>query len=130
MNKEAEELDRLRNELYQEELEGEQRRREELKMRKKLEDRHVMLQAYEHSMEVKEVKLRRDMYDAERVEEKDTLARLKAAEGERQKIIDMERQRLLKEHAAPLREFLPKGTLETEADAQAVGFGFTPRSRK
>merc|ERR1712066_735346 len=53
-NKEAQELENLRNDLHLEELEAESRRREEMQMRKKLEDREEMKQAYMFQMQMKE----------------------------------------------------------------------------
>merc|ERR1719161_223200 len=55
-NKEAAELEKLRNDLYQEELEAEHRRREDLQMRKRLEDRKEMMTAYAYQMNVKKEK--------------------------------------------------------------------------
>merc|ERR1711881_245735 len=59
-NKEAEELEQLRNDLHFQELEAEHRRREELQVRKKLEDRVEMMRAYEQQMQLKEEKKRMD----------------------------------------------------------------------
>merc|ERR1719454_1098737 len=55
-NKEAAELEKLRNDLCQEELEAEHRRREDLQMRKRLEDRKEMMTAYAYQMNVKKEK--------------------------------------------------------------------------
>merc|ERR1719252_420485 len=55
-NKEKAELEKLRNDLYQEELEAEHRRREELQMKKRLEDRKEMMTAYAYQMNVKKEK--------------------------------------------------------------------------
>merc|ERR1719454_2519909 len=55
-NKQAAELEKLRNDLYQEELEAEHRRREDLQMRKRLEDRKEMMTAYAYQMNVKKEK--------------------------------------------------------------------------
>merc|ERR1711904_215310 len=59
-NKEAEELEQLRNDLHFQELEAEHRRREELQVRKKLEDRVEMMRAYESQMQLKEEKKKMD----------------------------------------------------------------------
>ncbi|CAE7887466.1 MNS1 [Symbiodinium sp. KB8] len=56
-NKEAEELELLRNDLHLEELEAESRRREEMQMRKKLEDKEEMKNAYLVQMRAKEEKM-------------------------------------------------------------------------
>ncbi|CAD7924840.1 unnamed protein product [Amoebophrya sp. A25] len=59
-NKEAEEFEYLKNELYAEELEAQERRKEELGMRKKLEDRAEMLKAYNDQLALKEAKRQRE----------------------------------------------------------------------
>mmetsp|Transcript_9882 Transcript_9882/g.20974 ORF Transcript_9882/g.20974 Transcript_9882/m.20974 type:complete len:480 (-) Transcript_9882:195-1634(-) len=164
-NKEAQELENLRNDLHLEELEAESRRREEMQMRKKLEDREEMKQAYMFQMEMKErkaaamreeeeeiratlmkkfaeddrieqmaehkrrmkveqhkreaerlVQVRREMYEEARQKERDGEAALREQEMQRQVVIESERRRLLQEHAAELKDFLPKGTLETAED--------------
>lgn len=164
-NRAAEELEYLRNELYQEELEAEHQRREELGMRKKLEDRAEMLAAYEHQMQLKEEKKqleqeeegrfraqllakfaeddrieqlndqkrrmkiqehkreverllneRRRLYEATRQAELEEAETAKVDEEKRLIMIEEERRRLLAEHATGLRDFLPKGTLEKQAD--------------
>jgi len=168
-NKEAAELEKLRNDLYQEELEAEHRRREDLQMRKRLEDRKEMMTAYAYQMNVKKEKEelekqeeaafrdqlmqkflqderlekmnaerrrrmiqqhkkeverllqeRRKMYQAERNQEMEERNQAKAEEEQRQLVIEQERQRLLAVHAQPLKDFLPKGTLEREADLDIV----------
>lgn len=58
-NKEQEELEYLRNELYHEEHEAELRRREQEAEQKRLEDRAEMLRAYEEQMAMKEERQRR-----------------------------------------------------------------------
>jgi len=58
-NKEAEELEILRNELHFQELEAERRRLDEMRMRKKLEDREEMKNAYLIQMRAKEDKMHR-----------------------------------------------------------------------
>lgn len=55
-DREAAELEYLRNELHQEELDALNRRREEMALRKKLEDRVEMHKAYEEQMHLKEQK--------------------------------------------------------------------------
>eukprot|EP00746_Dinoflagellata_sp_MGD_P160687 gnl/MRDRNA2_/MRDRNA2_87556_c0_seq1.p1 gnl/MRDRNA2_/MRDRNA2_87556_c0~~gnl/MRDRNA2_/MRDRNA2_87556_c0_seq1.p1 ORF type:complete len:495 (-),score=185.18 gnl/MRDRNA2_/MRDRNA2_87556_c0_seq1:9-1493(-) len=168
-NKEAAELEKLRNDLYQEELEAEHRRREDLQMRKRLEDRKEMMTAYAYQMNVKKEKEelekqeeaafrdqlmqkflqderlekmnadrrrrmiqqhkkeverllqeRRKMYEAERNQEMEERNQAAAEEEQRQLVIEQERQRLLAVHAQPLKDFLPKGTLERESDLDIV----------
>lgn len=63
---EAEEREQLLNDLRGEEHEAEGRRREELKMRKKLEDRVEMLQAYEAAQQYKEEKRQLEIQEEER----------------------------------------------------------------
>merc|ERR1719473_1441148 len=167
-NKEAAELEKLRNDLYQEELEAEHRRREDLQMRKRLEDRKEMMNAYAYQMNVKKEKEelekqeeaafrdqlmtkflnderleklnsekrririqnhkreverllqeRRKMYEAERNQELEEHRQAKVEE-ERQLVIEQERQRLLAVHAQPLKDFLPKGTMERDSDLDIV----------
>jgi len=168
-SKEKEELEILRNELHGEELEAKSRRREEMVMRKKLEDREEMKNAYVFQMRMKEEKaskareeedaireqlmvkfaeddrieqmneqkrrmkvqehkreaerlvaLRRDMYEQTRQAERDAEAKLREEEGKRQHVVEEERQRLLKEHAYDLKDFLPKHTLESQQDYEMI----------
>jgi len=168
-NKEAAELEKLRNDLYQEELEAQHRRREELQMKKRLEDRKEMMSAYAYQMNVKKEKEdlakeeenrfrdqlmakflnderleklntekrrmliqrhkkeverllqeRRKMYEAERSQELEERQRSQDEEEQRQLVIEQERQRLLAFHAKPLKDFLPKGTLERDTDLDIV----------
>merc|ERR1719161_3102774 len=168
-NKEAAGLEKLRNDLYQEELEAEHRRREDLQMRKRLEDRKEMMTAYAYQMNVKKEKEelekqeeaafrdqlmqkfmndarleklntekrrmmiqrhkkeverllqeRRKMYEAERNQELEERQRNKDEEEQRQLVIEQERQRLLAFHAKPLKDFMPKGTLERNSDLDLV----------
>lgn len=55
-DREAAELDYLRDQLHQEELDALSRRREEMQLRKKLEDRVEMHKAYEEQMSLKALK--------------------------------------------------------------------------
>lgn len=164
-NREAAEFEFLRNELHQQELEAVARRREEMQMRKKLEDKEEMKKAYVFQMDMKEQKkqkeieeeehirnqimkkfaeddrieqmneqkrrmkvqehkreaqrlmeLRRAMYEEARTAERGDEERLRAEEAGRQAVIEAERRRLLREHALHMRDFLPKGTFETQDD--------------
>mmetsp|Transcript_26336 Transcript_26336/g.60768 ORF Transcript_26336/g.60768 Transcript_26336/m.60768 type:complete len:484 (-) Transcript_26336:104-1555(-) len=166
-NKEREELERLRNDLYQEEWEAEMQRRAEQAMRKKLEDREDMRQAFLLQMKMKEEKqarekeeeakmrqvllekfaqddrieqmndqkrrmkvlehvkevdrlceLRRQLYEESRAKDRESLAKLQEEEQERHKIIEEERKKLLMAHAPYLKDFLPKGTMESWEDYQ------------
>mmetsp|Transcript_17979 Transcript_17979/g.41974 ORF Transcript_17979/g.41974 Transcript_17979/m.41974 type:complete len:489 (-) Transcript_17979:128-1594(-) len=166
-NKEREELEQLRNDLYQEEWEAMMQKREEVAMRKKLEDREDMRQAFVLQMKMKEEKrerekeeelkmrqvlldkfaqddrieqmndqkrrmkvlehirevdrlceLRRQLYVEQREKERGVLAKLQEEEQERHKIIEEERKKLLMQHAPYLKDFLPKGTMESWEDFQ------------
>mmetsp|Transcript_46710 Transcript_46710/g.104995 ORF Transcript_46710/g.104995 Transcript_46710/m.104995 type:complete len:475 (+) Transcript_46710:41-1465(+) len=168
-NKEAQELEQLRNDLHQEELEAEMRRREEIQVRKKLEDREEMKNAYLFQMKMKEekaraaaeeeekiraqllkkfaeddrieqmnehkrrmkveahkreaqrlIELRREMYEQDRESQAQADSKLRDEDAQRQVIIEEERRRLLKEHAAELADFLPKSTLETKEDYELL----------
>lgn len=167
--REKAELEALRNNLYQEELEAEHRRREELQRLKRLQDKKEMMNAYSYQMTVKQEKAdlekdeenrfrdqlmakfmqderlerlnsekrrmmiqrhkkeverllqeRRKMYEAERSQELEERQRSKEEEEQRQLVIEQERQRLLAVHAQPLKDFLPKGTLERDSDLDIV----------
>merc|ERR550514_2180859 len=164
-NKEAEELEQLRNDLHFQELEAEHRRREELQVRKKLEDRVEMMRAYEQQMQLKEEKKQMDreeeerfreqlmakfaeddrieqlndqkrrmkiqkhkreverlikekhaMYELDRQQELEEQQKGREDEARRHIIVELERQRLLREHAGDLQEFFPKGVLEHDSD--------------
>jgi len=164
-SKEAEELEQLRNDLHFQELEAEHRRREELQVRKKLEDRVEMMRAYESQMQLKEEKKKMDkeeeekfrvqlmakfaeddrieqlndqkrrmkiqkhrreverlikekhlLYEAEREQEIEEQRKGREEEARRHTIVELERQRLLREHAGDLQEFFPKGVLEHDSD--------------
>merc|ERR1712139_645279 len=164
-NKEKEELEQLRNDLHFQELEAEHRRREELQVRKKLEDRVEMMRAYESQMRLKEEKKQMDreeeekfreqlmakfaeddrieqlndskrrmkiqkhkreverlikekhlMYELDRQQEVEEQRKGREEEARRHTIVELERQRLLREHAGDLQDFFPKGVLEHESD--------------
>lgn len=76
---------------YQEELEAQQRRKEELDMRKKLEDRVEMLRAYEHSKAVKEE--RRVKEEAEELAFREKLLK-KFAEDDRVELLNEHKKRM------------------------------------
>lgn len=144
-NKEAEELEILRNELHFEELQAEARRLDEMRMRKKLEDREAKMrdelmkkfaeddrleQVSEHKRRMKVeqhkreaerlVELRREMYELAREKEREEQDALRADEDQRKTIIEEERRRLLREHGRELKKFLPKHTLESMEDYQLL----------
>lgn len=66
------------------------------------------------------IEMRREMFEAHRESERQSEAAFRADEGDRQAIINEERAKLLREHAVPLRNFLPKGTLDNMDDYNFV----------
>merc|ERR1740130_608492 len=74
------------------------------------------------------VQLRRESFDSQRDAEREQEQLLRNDEGDRQLIIEQERKKLLIEHAIPLRNFLPKGTLATNADHKFVFSGGYPEN--
>merc|ERR1711920_238870 len=90
-SKDAEELELLRCDLHTEELEAESRRREELQVRKKLEDKEEMKNAYVFQMKMKE-----DKAAAARVEEEKIRVQLlkKFAEDDRIEQMNEQKRRL------------------------------------
>merc|ERR1719401_2187050 len=66
------------------------------------------------------IDLRREQFEQARNAERSEEERLREEEGCRQAIIEEERQKLLQEYAVPLRDFLPKGTLECADDYNMV----------
>jgi cell division protein FtsN len=63
---------------------------------------------------------RREMFEKERQIEIQAQEEQKQVERYRRTVIEQERQRLLLEHAAQLREFLPRGVLKTREDVELV----------
>jgi hypothetical protein len=66
------------------------------------------------------IDLRRAQFEQARESERMQEQWLRQEESQRQVIIEAERQKLLKEYAVPLRDFLPKGTLEHQDDYDLV----------
>merc|ERR1711988_1162673 len=103
-NKEAEELEQLRNDLHFQELEAEHRRREELQVRKRLEDRVEMMRAYEHQMQLKEEKKRMDREEEERFREQ---LMAKFAEDDRiEQLNDQKRRMKIQKHKKEVERLL------------------------
>jgi len=104
--------------------EEEERIKEQLMKKFAEDDRLEQLNEHKKRMKVEQhkreaerlVELRREMYEMARQQERDTQESLKENENERQVIIEEERRRLLNEHAAELKNFLPKHTLESMED--------------
>merc|ERR1712137_998195 len=95
-NKEKEELEQLRNDLHAETAEAEIRRKEELQMRKKLEDREEMKNAYLYQMKIKEERRRNN--DAEEGRIKESLLRKFAEDDRVEQMNDHKRRMKLEEH--------------------------------
>merc|ERR1740129_1546758 len=66
------------------------------------------------------MQLRKEMYDQARDEERREQDNMQDDEVQRQVIVEAERQKLLREHASQLRNFLPKGTLEHADDIKLL----------
>merc|ERR1719231_2086998 len=66
------------------------------------------------------IELRREAYETARDAQREEENNLRGEESYRQGIIEEERKKLLKEHAVPLRDFLPKGTFQTREDYDFV----------
>lgn len=118
-------------------LEEEERIRQVLLAKFAEDDRLEQMHEHKRRMKVEAhkreaqrlVELRREAFEQQREAEREYERHLRDDEGDRQKIIDEERQKLLIEHAVPLRDFLPKGTLDTQADHDFV-FNHPGYSRK
>jgi len=81
-----------------------------------------------HKREVNRLlELRREAFTQQREAERQENQNLRDEEGDRQIIIEEERQKLLREHAVPLRNFLPKGTFNSMEDHDYV-FGYPAKS--
>merc|ERR1719443_1510479 len=75
----------------------------------------------EHKREVEKlVEARRTLFEQERQREMAIYAQQAEQEEARLVIIEEERKRLLEEYAAQLKDFLPKGVIEREADIPLV----------
>merc|ERR1719149_80377 len=81
--------------------------------------RRMKVEAHKREAE-RLVQLRRESFDSQRDAEREQEQLLRNDEGDRQIIIEEERKKLLIEHAIPLRNFLPKGTLATQDDHDFV----------
>jgi len=168
-NKEAEELEHLRNELHAEEHEHKAREKEERKKQKIIQDREDMKAAHAMQMEIKQKKLaelqaeenairdivlkkfaenerieqmndqkrrlrieahkreaqrlidvRREAFERDKEEERAEDRRKRDEEAHHHMVIEEERRKLIKDHGIPLRDFLPKGTLQTKDDYDMI----------
>merc|ERR1719313_1221600 len=109
-------------------------REEEMKLREQLqakfaEDDRIeqmnlqkrRMKVQEHKREVEKLILaRRQLFENERKREMSIYAELAEAEEKRLVIIEEERKRLLTEYGSALKDFLPKGVIEREADIPLV----------
>jgi len=134
LNKEKEELEQLRNDLHSETLEAEHRRREEQVMRKKLEDREEMKNAYVYQMHMKEEKAGRAREEEVRIKEqlmikfaaddkieqmKEGKARMKVEQHKREaeRLVQMRREMF---EAARAEERAHEDSLKGEESSRAV----------
>merc|ERR1719281_1307868 len=83
------------------------------------ERRRIRIQNHKKEVE-RLLQERRKMYEAERNQELEERHQAKMEEDQRQLVIEQERQRLLAVHAHPLKDFLPKGTMERDSDLDIV----------
>lgn len=119
---------KVKEEKRQMEKEEEDRFREQLMQKYAEDDRIEQMNDQKRRLRVEQHKReaqrlldeRQKMYEAERELELEEHKRLAEEESRRQVIVEEERRRLLKEHAAPLRDFLPKGTMEHPGDASII----------
>jgi len=177
-NKQAEELEQLRNDLHMEEHENKARLVEIRKKEKRDEDREMMNKAYvtqmddkaqkkleekaeehkmrdmllarfaeddridqmnnqkrrvrveEHKREANRlIELHKANYEAAINSEKQGLQALRDEDARRHIVIEEERRKLLKEHAIPLMDFLPKGTFAHKTDYDIVFSARAPQPR-
>merc|ERR1712187_895580 len=91
LNKEKEELEQLRNDLHGEQLEAERRRRDEQQMRKRLEDREEMKNAYLYQMRLKEEKAQMARAEEARLKE---ILMAKFAEDDRLEQLSEQKRRM------------------------------------
>merc|ERR1712178_468223 len=112
-------------------LEEEERIRQVLLAKFAEDDRIEQLHEHKRRMKVEAhkreaarlVELRREAYEAARDAQRQEEESLRGEESYRQGIIEEERKKLLKDHAIPLRDFLPKGTFATVDDYNFVFSG-------
>lgn len=95
-DRQAAELEYLRNELHREELEELNRRREEMKLRKRLEDRVEMHKAYENQMVIKSQ--RRDEELSKEMTFRDRLLKQFAENDRLEQLNDQKRRMKIQEH--------------------------------
>jgi len=112
-------------------LEEEERIRQILLAKYAEDDRIEQLHEHKRRMKLEAHKreadrllaMRRETYNAQREAEREEELRNRGQEQDRQAIIEEERQKLLREHGIPLRNFLPKGTFQRQEDYDFVFSG-------
>merc|ERR1712139_286044 len=115
-NKEKEELEQLRNDLHFQELEAEHRRREELQVRKKLEDRVEMMRAYESQMRLKEVKKQMDKEEEDKFREQ---LMAKFAEDDRiEQLNDQKRRMKIQKHKKEVERLVKEKQMMYEKERE------------
>merc|ERR1719359_1411047 len=77
--------------------------------------RRMKIQVHKREVE-RLIKEKQKMYEAERAKELEDQQKGREEEARRHTIVELERQRLLREHAGDLVDFFPKGVLEHESD--------------
>jgi len=86
-----------------------------------MNDQKRRIRIQEHKREAQRlIDLRRDTFQAARDAERAEEQRLRDDEVNRRVVVEEERRKLLAEHAVPLRDFLPKGTLHHQNDYDMV----------
>merc|ERR1712216_534983 len=109
--------------------EEENRFREQLMAKFAEDDRIEQLNEHKRRMKIQThkreverlVKEKHAMYELDRQQEFEENAKGQVEEARRHTIVELERQRLLREHAGDLRDFFPKGVLEHESDVALLG---------
>merc|ERR1719235_38372 len=82
-----------------------------------LNDQKRRMKIQTHRREVERLlKEKHALYEAEREAEVEEQRKGREEEARRHTIVELERQRLLREHAGDLQDFFPKGVLEHESD--------------
>mmetsp|Transcript_32702 Transcript_32702/g.37078 ORF Transcript_32702/g.37078 Transcript_32702/m.37078 type:complete len:82 (-) Transcript_32702:278-523(-) len=76
----------------------------------------------EHKREVERLwQIKLDIYRQQREEEQAEKRRQEEEEQRKREIVELEKEKLLREHAELLQDYLPKGTLTSSKDRKFVG---------
>jgi len=109
MQREKEEEDKLRQHILDKYAEDDRI--------DQMNDQKRRMRVQEHKREAERlVQMKRDEFEAARRAEVEHEEKMREDEKVRQTIVEEERRRLLKEHGAQLKSFLPKGTMESATD--------------